>query len=167
MTTRYIILLTMSLLMLFGESADAGIFQKNRSSSKKTTVSETKSASDSVTPRRVTPYERLFRGKKAESFKGMITIHKIGAKLYFEFPLDLLNRDFLIGTTVCQTSDNGNALVGQKPVDPLHVRFTIRDSTLYMLEASNPTRPDIRSKDLRIQEAVTKTHFTKIRHLSL
>ena len=37
-------------------------------------------------------YDRLFRGKKVETAKGLVTIHKIGAKLYFEFPMNLLNR---------------------------------------------------------------------------
>lgn len=107
-------------------------------------------------------YDRLFRGKKVETAKGLVTIHKIGAKLYFEFPMNLLNREFLIGTTVSEISNNGNVLVGQKPSVPLHVKFNIIDSTLYMQEVTNGTRPNVYADEVGMQQAVAESTITPI-----
>lgn len=115
-----------------------------------------------VARKRSVKYDRLFRGKKVETKKGLVTIHKIGAKLYFEFPMNLLNREFLIGTTVSEISNNGNALVGQKTNTPLHVKFNIIDSTLYMQEVTNGTRLNVYADEVGMQQAVAKSTITPI-----
>ena len=107
--------------------------------------------------KRSVKYDRLFRGKKVETKKGLLTIHKIGAKLYFELPMNLLNREFLLGTTVSEISNNGNVLVGQKASEPLHVKFNIIDSTLYMQEVTNGTRPNVYADEVGMQQAVAKS----------
>ena len=88
----------------------------------------------------------------------MITLHKVDGKLYFEFPLSLLGRDMLLGSTVSSISDNSNALVGQKNQTPLHVAFTMTDSMVYLCEVTNPSRAQIfsQSKDKNIGEAMKK-----------
>lgn len=68
-------------------------------------------------------YEKLFK-EKHEVADGMIRLHKVKGKLYFEFPLELLGRDMLLGSTVSEISDNGDAVIGSKPTEPLWVRFT-------------------------------------------
>ncbi len=68
-------------------------------------------------------YEKLFK-EKHDVADGMIRLHKIKGKLYFEFPLELLGRDMLLGSTVSEISDNGDAVIGSKPTEPLWVRFT-------------------------------------------
>mgnify|MGYP001531967290 FL=1 len=68
-------------------------------------------------------YDKLFK-KKHEIAKGLITLHLLDGKVYFELPVNLINKDMLIGSTVTSISDNGNAVVGSKPTDLLHVVFT-------------------------------------------
>lgn len=70
-----------------------------------------------------TEYEKLFK-EKHDVADGMIRLHKVKGKLYFEFPLALLGRDMLLGSTVSEISDNGDAVIGSKPTEPLWVRFT-------------------------------------------
>lgn len=101
-------------------------------------------------------YDQLFKGKECTTAKGMITLHKVDGKLYFEFPLSLLGRDMLLGSTVSSISDNSNALVGQKNQTPLHVAFTMTDSMVYLREVTNPSRAQIssQSKDKHIEQAM-------------
>ena len=101
-------------------------------------------------------YDQLFKGKECTTVKGMITLHKVDGKLYFEFPLSLLGRDMLLGSTVSSISDNSNALVGQKNQTPLHVAFTMTDSMVYLREVTNPSRAQIssQSKDKHIEQAM-------------
>lgn len=73
-------------------------------------------------------YQQLFKGKACETVKGMITIHKMDGKAYFELPLALLGREMLLGSTVSEITDNRFAIVGEKPYDPLHIVFTRMDS---------------------------------------
>lgn len=68
-------------------------------------------------------YDKLFK-KEHETAKGLVTLHLLNGKVYFELPVDLFNKDMLIGSTVSSISDNGNAIVGAKPTNLLHVAFT-------------------------------------------
>ena len=70
-----------------------------------------------------TEYEKLFN-KQHKIVRGFITLHQIDGKVYFELPVTLLGKDMLIGSTVTNVSDNGNAIVGSKPNAPLLVKFT-------------------------------------------
>jgi len=67
-------------------------------------------------------YDKLFK-EKHETAKGLFSLHKVKDKLYIELPLSLLNRDMLLGSTVSEVSDNGNAIIGSKPTDPIHFKF--------------------------------------------
>ena len=68
-------------------------------------------------------YEKLF-SKKHKVAEGMIILHQINGKVYFEMPVSLFGKDMLIGSTITNVSDNKNGVVGSKPSAPLHVRFT-------------------------------------------
>lgn len=70
----------------------------------------------------VTAYDKLFK-EKHEIADGMFKLHKKKEKIYFEIPLNMLNRDMLIASSVTETSDNGNGIVGGKN-DPIHIKFT-------------------------------------------
>ena len=74
-------------------------------------------------PKKTSEYEKLFK-EKHETADGMIRLHKVKGKLYFEFPVALLGRDMLLGSTVSEISDNGDAVIGSKPTDPLWIQFT-------------------------------------------
>lgn len=76
-------------------------------------------------------YDKLFKKDHVQA-KGLITLHRVGDKLYFELPLNLLGKDMLIGSTVTEISDNGDAIVGQKPTEPINVQFTKIDSTIQL-----------------------------------
>ncbi len=83
-----------------------------------------KAKTEQTTPaKKESEYDKLFK-KKHETAKGLITLHLLDGKVYFELPVDLINKDMLIGSTVTSISDNGNAVVGSKPTDLLHVMFT-------------------------------------------
>lgn len=88
-------------------------------------------------PKRLSPYERLFDGKKTETAKGFLTLHKMDGKIYVELPLKYMERDMLIGSTVSEISDNRFALVGEKPHAPMHVMFALRDSSVNLLNRDN------------------------------
>ena len=47
-----------------------------------------------------TPYQKLFKGKTCETVKGLLTIHKMDGKVYFEIPRNLLEKDMLLGSTI-------------------------------------------------------------------
>ena len=102
-----------------------------------------KKKKNTKTTKKESPYEKIFKGKKDEVKKGVITLHKIEGKILFEFPLTLQNREMLLGSTVSEISDNGNALVGQKIKKPLHIKFALRDSVMEMREVSNFARRPI------------------------
>ena len=74
-------------------------------------------------PKKQSEYDKLFKEKHPVA-DGMIRLHKVKGKLYFEFPLELMERDMLLGSTVSEISDNGDAVIGSKPTDPLWIRFT-------------------------------------------
>lgn len=51
-------------------------------------------------------YKRLFRDKsKHRSEKGMLTVHSYDGRIYFEMPVKLLERDFLMSTVIPRSSD--------------------------------------------------------------
>ena len=90
----FIVLLTGAFMLATGTS---DVFAK-----KKEKV-QTEAKSDTVrtaSKKRNTQYPRLFKNKRVVTKKGLITIHKIDDKLYFEFPKSLLGREFLMGSSV-------------------------------------------------------------------
>lgn len=81
----------------------------------------------------LTKYERLFKNKQHEvASGGFITIHKVENKIYFELPTKYLGRDMLIASTVSETSSPNVCTVGYKPRQPLHVKFDMLDSLVYL-----------------------------------
>ncbi len=70
-----------------------------------------------------TDYDKLLK-KPHDVAKGMITLHKIDGKLYFEFPLELFGRQMLLGSVVSETSDNLSGVPGSKSNEPLFITFT-------------------------------------------
>ncbi len=88
---------------------------------------------DSV--KKISEYEKLL-GKKHLSAKGMMTLHIVEGKIYFELPISLLGREMLLGSTISKISDNSHAIVGSKPTVPLHVIFTKNDTHVQLCEVS-------------------------------
>ena len=112
-----------------------------------------KAKTEQITPaKKESEYDKLFK-KKHEIAKGLITLHLLDGKVYFELPVDLINKDMLIGSTVTSISDNGNAVVGSKPTDLLHVVFT-RNKTHVQLRQVNT---DYITGNTQIDEALRKS----------
>lgn len=70
------------------------------------TARKKKTTSESKEVKKETAYEKLFKGKACETKKGMITLHKMEGKIYFEIPLSLLGKEMLIGSTITAITDN-------------------------------------------------------------
>lgn len=87
---------------------------------------------DTTKKESLSPYEKLFKDKKTETEKGLITLRKMDGKVFFEFPKGLLEKNMLLGTAVSSTSNAGDAAVGERPQDPLPIYFTKTDSTIHM-----------------------------------
>lgn len=100
-----------------------------------------------------TEYEKLF-SKKHKVVKGLITLHQMDGKVYFELPVSLFGKDMLIGSTVTNVSDNGNAIVGAKPTAPLLVKFTHNKTNVQLREVST----DYIASESSIDSALVKSH---------
>ena len=78
-------------------------------------------------------YDKLVKKAGGITAKGdFISLHKVGGKLYIELPLVYLGRDMLLASTLTSASDNLLCEVGYKPEDPLHVKFTQTDSSIFL-----------------------------------
>jgi hypothetical protein len=84
---------------------------------------------------KLTAYEKLFKDKTVSTKKGMITLHKLDGKVYFEFPVKLLNKYMLIGSVVESVSNSNDSFSGEQAKDPLCVYFARVDSTVHMKAA--------------------------------
>lgn len=152
------ILFTSSLVLLLAMlSTDAMAKNKKRKGDKNKT--------EKITQEKENKYDELFKDEKFVIRKGLFTLHKTDQKIYFEIPLSLLNREFLLGSTVKETSNNGYSLVGQKPLDPLHLAFAKRDSSIQLLQVSQPWGVMPKYSDSReetLQTSIRKSSISPI-----
>ena len=81
-----------------------------------------------------TDYEKLFEGKKCVSEKGLLTLHDVEGSLLVEIPLSLMDRDFLIGSTISGITDNRLVSVGEKPRPPMLVTFLTEGEKLNIVK---------------------------------
>lgn len=105
------------------------------------------------TVKKVSDYEKLMK-ENPETHVGFLTVHKSKGKVYFEFPLSLQGRDMLLGSTITETSDNGDGLIGSKPENPLHVTFKMIGEKMNLIGLSNDYITDSSRKEIR--EAINK-----------
>lgn len=137
---KWMLVLFVALFVLpCSREADAAGRKKKGKNAATAKVTEKKSA-----------YDKLFQKESCETVKSnFITLHKVDGKLYFEIPMKYLGREMLFASTLTSTSSNDFCDVGYKQNDPLHVRFTKIDSTIYLNEVnafvtSNPKEPSLR-----------------------
>ena len=136
---KWMLVLFVALFVLpCSREADAAGRKKKGKNAATAKVTEKKSA-----------YDKLFQKESCETVKSnFITLHKVDGKLYFEIPMKYLGREMLFASTLTSTSSNDFCDVGYKQNDPLHVRFTKIDSTIYLNEVnafvtSNPKEPSM------------------------
>lgn len=111
-----------------------------------------KSKTEQPAPKPLSDYERLFNGKKAHTEKGLITLHEVEGRLYVEFPLSLIGKDLLIGSTISGLTDNRFMSVGEKPRAPMQVTFELDGKKLSMCKR----RFDLTASGADMQEALRR-----------
>ena len=116
---------------------------------------------DTTSKKKVTDYEKLFKGKKCQTAKGMVTLHKVdGEKLYFELPMSIFGREMLLGSTVSEISSNDHGVIGYKSSTPLHITFTKQGKGVQLCLVNDIYSGD--EKDEGIQEAVRRSSIPGI-----
>ena len=94
-------------------------------------------------PKKLSAYEKLFKGKNVVTAKSdFITLHKVENKLYFEIPLKYMNRDFLLASTVTKVTSPEFCDIGYKANEPMHLKFTKRDSTIFLRQVTASVTTD-------------------------
>ena len=130
---------------------------------KKKKKGETEQAAE--TPKKKeTKYEKLFKGKQHDIYRGdFITIHQAGDKIYFEYPLKYMDREVLIANTPSATSNPDLVNIGYKAKDPIHVKFVMEDSTVFMKNCETMTSWDA----TREMEEAARLNFIDVPVLKL
>lgn len=119
-------LLTLFALCAFTASVSAGPAGLPRKSKKEKTEQPSKKESK---------YDKLMNKEGRESAKGdFLSFHKIGGKLYMEYPTKHLGRAILLSSTTAESSNSRLATVGHKENDPMLISFERMDSALVMAE---------------------------------
>lgn len=101
-----------------------------------------------------TPYEKIFKNKAVKTVKGMVTLHKIDGKVFFEFPNALLNKPMLMSSIVESVSNSGDSYAGFQARAPLNIYFTELDSTVYIKTGNYGY--DFDAKDEGVKRALEK-----------
>lgn len=109
------------------------------------------------TVKKETKYDKLFK-KEHKTAAGMITVHLLDGKVYFEMPRSLLGRDMVMGSTIKSISDNANGVVGSKPMSLKHFTFTQVDSTIQMRDIDSRYMAD----DGNISEALSRSNIAAV-----
>lgn len=146
---KLLLILTCSFAFgLYQPECSAGIFRKKK-----------KNEANKETVKEKSEYDKFF-SEKHTTVNGLIKMHKMKGKLYFELPINLLNRDMLLGSTVSEISDNANAIIGSKPTDPIHFRFSKMNDVICMnLVQSENINSD---QDENIQRSIAKSNIDAI-----
>ena len=146
---KLLLILTCSFAFgLYQPECSAGIFKKKK-----------KNEANKEAVKEKSEYDKFF-SEKHTTVNGLIKMHKMKGKLYFELPINLLNRDMLLGSTVSEISDNANAIIGSKPTDPIHFRFSKMNDIICMnLVQSENINSD---QDENIQRSIAKSNIDAI-----
>ncbi len=103
---------------------------------------EKKKSETPAPEKKLSAYEKLFKDKESRTAEGLFKLHIIDGKLYTEIPLDILEREFVINTTIEASSLADYGLAGQQPLPPYHITFSRRDSLVRMHEVPRRTLSD-------------------------
>ena len=82
-------------------------------------------------PRPLSKYAEFLKEPGREEVKGgLMTIHRVGEKIYFEYPLKNMGREVLLGGTISASSDPMLVNVGYKYMNPMHLKIELQDSSV-------------------------------------
>lgn len=123
-----------------------------------------KAKTEEVNKYKVDKYTKMFvNDKSCLSAKGpFLTLHKLKGKLYVEVPLKTIGREMLIASTISEASDTNLGTIGYKPTNPIHVKFTRIDTTLYLSQAVVPPVHD--PNDPHLSKAIGRSTLPPIIH---
>ena len=123
-----------------------------------------KSKTEEVAKPKVDKYTKMFvNDKSCQTAKGpFLTLHKLKGKLYVEVPLKTIGREMLIASTISEASDTNLGTIGYKPPDPIHVKFTRIDTTIYLSQAVVPPVHD--TNDPHMAKAIGRSTLPPIMH---
>ena len=123
-----------------------------------------KSKTEEVAKPKVDKYTKMFvNDKSCQTAKGpFLTLHKLKGKLYVEVPLKTIGREMLIASTISEASDTNLGTIGYKPTDPIHVKFTRIDTTIYLSQAVVPPVHD--TNDPHMAKAIGRSTLPPIMH---
>lgn len=103
-------------------------------------------------------YDKLLKKPGVKTVNGdFITLHRIGNKVYFEYPVKYMGRELLIASTISETSSPTLCTVGYKPSAPLHVRFDLQDSTVFLRSVNSLV--EYNEKEANLKEAVEENYI--------
>lgn len=130
-------------LLVLPNFSDINATEKNKKKKKGTEVAL-------PAPKKQSPYEKLFKGKNVVTAKSdFITLHKVGDKLYFEIPLKYMEREILLASTVTNVTAPDFCDIGYKANQPLHLKFTRRDSTVFLRYVTSTATTDNLQKAMK------------------
>ena len=113
---------------------------------------KSKAPLEQTSPKPLSDYEKLFKGKKCHTEKGLITLHDVEGHLYVELPKALIGKDVLIGSTISGLTDNRFMGVGEKPRAPMQVTFELDGKKVSMCKR----RFDLTAEGTDMQEALRR-----------
>lgn len=121
-----------------------------------------KSKTEEVAKPKVDKYTKMFvNDKSCVTAQGpFLTLHKLKGKLYAEVPIETIGSEMLIASTISEASDTNLGTIGYKPLDPIHVKFTRIDTTLYLSEAPVPPLHD--KNDPHLTKAIGRSTLPAI-----
>ncbi len=89
-------------------------------------------------PKKKSKYEKILKDHKSESsVSSFLGLYKIDGKVYLDLPIKELGQDLLMGVTVSSVSDPEISQIGFKYEDPIHVRFSQKDSVIVLSEIND------------------------------
>ncbi|WP_099292172.1 zinc-dependent metalloprotease [Butyricimonas sp. Marseille-P3923] len=105
----------------------------NTKSKKKKKKGQVEVVEKKPAPKPLSKYEKLFnKSGHVATENGFMTLHKVGNKLYFELPLKYMGREMLLASVASESSNDIFCKMGFKENDPMHIKFTLEDSSVCM-----------------------------------
>ena len=106
-------------------------------------------------------YDELLKKPDVVTAKGdFVTVHKIGQKIYFEYPLEYMGRDVLLGGTVSATSEPMFVNLGFKYQNPMLLEVVMQDSTVFFNKKNIAFSPG--SDEAWVRKAVEKNFIPRL-----
>ena len=148
---KVLMLLVAAMLLLPAGEAEAQLIGRKKRLEKEKQEAAAKAASSSAPRKKETAYDKLFKNKSevTTAQSDFITLHKVKDKLYFEIPVKYLGREMLMASTLSEASSSGFGDIGYKAKAPMHIRFTMQDSTVHMRQVNAGITTDFMEKALR------------------